>query len=375
MGNLKILVFIDWFDPAFRAGGPVTSVRNFILRFESRASFFIVTGNREYGNDEVLNVPCDQWTNYGQSSKVYYAGKLTPFLISKLFAQVRPDKVYINGLYSLRYSIWPLIRLKSSGCEIIVAPRGMLSPGSMAVKALKKKLFIRLAGLLKLYKNIIIHATGEKEAGEIRSGLGKSVIIRIAQNLPSRLSDVGTVEKMPSSLSLAMIARIAPEKNTLYAIELLAALDNGCSLDLYGPVYDQTYLRKIESCIKDHKLEGKVRILGYIKPTELSTVIKSHHLLVLPSSGENYGHTIVEALSMGRPVLISDKTPWHNLKEAKAGYDLDLAQQNLWLEAIRHFQSMAQQEFDEWCSGALKYSALNLREEEMEREYASLFGF
>jgi glycosyltransferase involved in cell wall biosynthesis len=46
--------------------------------------------------------------------------------------------------------------------------------------------------------------------------------------------------------------------------------------------------------------------------------------LFLPSLGENFGHVIVEALSAGCPILISDRTPWRGLAERGVGWDLPL---------------------------------------------------
>jgi glycosyltransferase involved in cell wall biosynthesis len=44
----------------------------------------------------------------------------------------------------------------------------------------------------------------------------------------------------------------------------------------------------------------------------------------LPTFGENFGHSIYEALAHGLPVMISDKTPWQNLEEKVAGWVFDL---------------------------------------------------
>ena len=40
--------------------------------------------------------------------------------------------------------------------------------------------------------------------------------------------------------------------------------------------------------------------------------------------GKNFGHAISEALNLATLVIISDKTPWKNLQEKMAGWDLPL---------------------------------------------------
>jgi hypothetical protein len=42
--------------------------------------------------------------------------------------------------------------------------------------------------------------------------------------------------------------------------------------------------------------------------------------------GENFGHSIAEALNHGLPVVISDRTPWRNLHKISAGWDIPLNQ-------------------------------------------------
>jgi glycosyltransferase involved in cell wall biosynthesis len=52
--------------------------------------------------------------------------------------------------------------------------------------------------------------------------------------------------------------------------------------------------------------------------------LSQHDLFFLPTLGENYGHVIVEALQAGLPILISDQTPWRDLKDRGIGLDLAL---------------------------------------------------
>lgn len=45
-------------------------------------------------------------------------------------------------------------------------------------------------------------------------------------------------------------------------------------------------------------------------PSEVPALMREHDLFFFPTLGENYGHVIIESLSAGTPVLISDQTPW-----------------------------------------------------------------
>jgi glycosyltransferase involved in cell wall biosynthesis len=82
------------------------------------------------------------------------------------------------------------------------------------------------------------------------------------------------------------------------------------------------------------------------------TTIRQHHLIVLPTTGENFGHSIFEAMQAGRPVLISDKTPWQGLREKNAGWDLSLSDPELFTKAVEDASAWTQKEFDAFANGA-----------------------
>lgn len=44
-------------------------------------------------------------------------------------------------------------------------------------------------------------------------------------------------------------------------------------------------------------------------------------MFFLPTLCESYGHVIPEALSVGLPVVMSDRKPWRGLAEKGVGYD------------------------------------------------------
>ena len=68
----------------------------------------------------------------------------------------------------------------------------------------------------------------------------------------------------------------------------------------------------------------KVKFYGPLKSEHVNQTLQQNDILILPSLGENYGHIINEAFSVGTPVIISDKTPWTNLQKKKIGWSLSL---------------------------------------------------
>ncbi len=52
MQEKKILVFIDWFLPGYKAGGPIRSVAHIVSQLSGNYKFFIVTRNTDYLESE-----------------------------------------------------------------------------------------------------------------------------------------------------------------------------------------------------------------------------------------------------------------------------------------------------------------------------------
>jgi len=102
--------------------------------------------------------------------------------------------------------------------------------------------------------------------------------------------------------------------------------------------------------------------------------LKEHHVFILPSKSENYGHAIIEALSAGRPVITSHATPWNNLETAKAGMNVSTDDIIDLVNAIDNFVGMGKEELEEWSVGAAGYAMKSVDVEKTRKEYEMMFG-
>lgn len=153
-------------------------------------------------------------------------------------------------------------------------------------------------------------------------------------------------------LTLVSLARIAEEKNTLFAIERLASVRGRVRFDLFGTVYDQAYFERCKAAVQ--RLPKNIDVVwhGQLPNEEVGEALTRAHALFMPSVGENFGHTMLEALSAGRPLVISDRTPWKNLAPAQAGWDLPLEDPERFTEAVQRLVDMDQSTYDALIKGA-----------------------
>ena len=102
---------------------------------------------------------------------------------------------------------------------------------------------------------------------------------------------------------LVCVGRICEQKGQLLLIEALHQLvERGVDLHLVL-AGDGEMRSEVEALIAKYKLEGKVRITGWISATMVREEILTARGLVLPSFAEGLPVVIMEALALRRPVL------------------------------------------------------------------------
>lgn len=359
----RALVFIRNYLPGFRSGGPVRSVANIVKALSSEYVFYVVCLNRDYGvNETYPNVVQGKWTVLGKTY-VYYAddGELSFSFYRKILHEVAPDFIYLNSLLDRDFSIKPFIVAgRGRGVPIVLAPRGELSPGALELKAFRKRIFIALVKAVNLYQYVAWHASSLGEQDRILSIFAPN---RLQVFLASNLSDVPKqalaqkIIKKPGVLRIVLAARISPMKNTLAAIRMAAQLKGEVELDLWGPLENTEYWSACQQQVQLCPPNIKVHYRGEVEHEKLHALLQGYDLMLLPTLGENFGHSIIEALSAGLPVIISNRTPWKNLIAEGVGADLPLEDELEFVRQLESFQSMGECDMENVRSACQHYAA------------------
>ncbi|MBL0340387.1 MAG: glycosyltransferase [Bacteroidetes bacterium] len=360
MKKRKVLIFIDWYLPGLNAGGPVRTCANMVSRLNDEFDLRIVTRNTDLKEDKPYDsVKSNAWNLRDDNSSVYYFSKheLSLKNIQKLIEDEKPDIIHLNSLFSLYFTLLPLIAIRKIKvkCKVVAGPRGMLSKGALAIKPLKKKIFIQAARITGLFKNVTWHASTKIEEAEIRKAFGDEVTIQLAIDL----APVVTINRVPrvkqeKKADLFFLGRVSQVKNLLQCITTLQKLDASYTVcyDIFGPIEEQDYWEKCQEEITKINPTITINYKGLIDHSSLNSVLSNYHFLFLLTENENYGHAIVESMVSGCPVIISDRTPWRNMSHIKAGWDLALEDNDAILKALKHAVEMNQNEYDIWSNRA-----------------------
>ena len=376
----KILVFTDWFEPGYRAGGPIRSCVNFVTNMQDDYEVFVFTSDRDLGSSAPYpEISVNTWIPFGRKAKVFYSAPQEQGIIAvrNQISMIRPDYLYLNSMFSKQFTIFPLLIMKIANvpCKVILAPRGMLRESAVSFKPYKKKVFLLLCKSFGLQTKTNFHATDEIEKQDIHKYFGNDAKVVVIPNFPGRIDDKPVpVKKNRGGLKVIFVGRIHPIKNLDYLLNVLKEINEPVSLSIAGSEEDKNYLAYCKTLIEQLPGFIKVIFLGELPPAELPSVMAEHHIFALPTKGENFGHAIFEALVAGKPVLISDQTPWRNLQSVKAGWDISLERPDLFSASVKQAISFDQQEYNTWCEGAWKYVNDYVKGSDLKKAYQNLFN-
>ena len=375
-----ILILCDWYLPASKAGGPVKSIASLVFHLSKYFQFYIITGNKDlYAAEPHRGISSNQWNLLACGEHVFYFSDTHFSLkhLDQLMHSISFDAVYLNSFFSKRFTLYPLLlkKLHRLNKPVLLAPRGMLSRGALALKASKKSGFIKLAKVLGIYDAIQWHATSLQEEEEIKISFGKTVQVHRLANLsmpPGNLRS--NYDKEAGSIRICCVARISQVKNILYAIECVASMNPGkIQFDLYGPAEETLYdaeCKKFATSIRHHAL---IQFMGHLPSPEVEEKLKLYHAFLLPTHNENYGHAIVEAMQNGCIPVISNCTPWQHLEEKNIGWDIALEEKEKYTAALNTLLAMDPETFETKSKAVQVYATQHCMDLSLIDHYKILF--
>ncbi|MES1160563.1 MAG: glycosyltransferase family 4 protein [Bacteroidota bacterium] len=376
----KILLLTDWYEPGFKAGGPIQSCRNFVRALHDVFEISIITGDRDHGDTlPYPGIKANTWITMDNNTHIWYAspGTLKAGRLRELIDAISPDYLYLNSMYSFSFTLVPLWLKwrKQVAARIVIAPRGMLQAGAMSFKTRKKRLLLKLIKTAGLPSKLSFQATDEQEKKDILKYFPSAGKVSVIPNFPKMDSiPWKQITKRPGELHCVFISRMAPKKNLLFLLQVLEVLPASIhlQLNLYGEIEDQGYWKKCLSVINGLPAHISVSWKGPIPNDAVPAVLQQHHVFVLPTLGENFGHAIFEAFLSGKPVVISNKTPWLELEERQIGFDLPI-ETAAFGRAIERLAGMDQLIYDKWSGSAFEFAGKIQASASLKEKYGELF--
>jgi glycosyltransferase involved in cell wall biosynthesis len=165
------------------------------------------------------------------------------------------------------------------------------------------------------------------------------------------------LQKSPGTARFAFLSRLTRKKNLHYFLERLRKVKQGrVEVDVIGPLEDPAYSKECMSIANELTDNISVRFLGPFSNHEALKIVFDSHFFVLPTLNENFGYVMLEALAVGCPLLISDKTIWNNVIDENAGWAIPLESKAEWIETINRCVAMDQHEYRKMSENAVHFA-------------------
>jgi glycosyltransferase involved in cell wall biosynthesis len=334
---MRICLVSSSFYPATFYGGPISATWDLSKKLaENGHEIYVSTTNAN--GDNKLSVESNDFLEKQNNVFVnYYNEQITnKFSLSFLFGIwsdiKKSDIVYIQYLfhYTVLFSLLFSVFQKK---KIVVCPRG-----SFSVFTLNNKLpFIKLLWLnffiKPLLNKIIWQASSYLEERDIlnkfpnadveiiNDGIDyesfQNLILVSRNELLNKFTGITFDDVSNIFFSMGQLHKIKGFDVLIDAFNLLLEKDKYAKLIIAGG--DDGVGKKLENQIKKLNLSSSVFLIGAVNFEDKKLLLNNCDYFTLASEFESFGIVIAEALSCGKPVVVSNKTPWKDIQINNCG--------------------------------------------------------
>jgi len=127
------------------------------------------------------------------------------------------------------------------------------------------------------------------------------------------------------------VGQVKESKGINELLTVFSTLENGATLDIYGPIHS-------EYNEEDFK-KTNIKYKGVINAQDVPEVLSKYNVLVLPTyhQGEGYPGIIIEAYSVGIPVIATNLRGIQEIVSENSGVLIEPKSSNQLLDAIKQF--------------------------------------
>lgn len=148
-----------------------------------------------------------------------------------------------------------------------------------------------------------VHTISDYVAEEIRSRYGAKDVRVVYPGVEQKRAVAKTTQESPTLLAVGATNKRKGLVELVKAFHSVARQNEKVQLQLVGPAGDDE--EELDRCIKalPNEIRSRVRRLGFVDREHRDELINNATILVHPSHYEGFGFPVLEAMSMGTPVI------------------------------------------------------------------------
>jgi len=239
------------------------------------------------------------------------------------------------------HSMWttPNIQLARLAREhdvpYVYSVHGMLDDWCLAQRALKKKLYLATFGHRLLHNAAVVHCTAQDELNQAQRHfpVDRGAVVPLIMDLddyqtlpghaPARERFTALHNEEPKLLFLSRLHYKKGIEHLLRACRMLNDERRPCHVYVAGSG-EQSYMDRLRRLIDEMGINDRVHFLGFVTGKEKVSLYQCADVFVLPTSQENFGFVLFEALASGTPVITTRGTDtWPELESSGGALIVD----------------------------------------------------
>ncbi|MFD0765421.1 XrtY-associated glycosyltransferase XYAG1 [Mucilaginibacter lutimaris] len=319
---MKLLHIIAAYKPAYVYGGPTMSVARLceqLVKGGQRIHVYTTTANGAEELNVMHNTPVQV-----DDVVVTYFKRITkdhthfsPALLWALWKNVqRYDAVHVHAWWNLVSVLSCLIALVR-GVPVFVSPRGTLSPYTFQNKNNRIKEVVHHLLGKPLLNRSHMHATSNREAAALSNLLSPKSITTVPNFVKlGAVIQPGKAE-ISRPVKLIFLSRIEEKKGLETLFDALTKVTVPYRLTIAGDG-KREYVDMLKALAAHRNIAQYIDWAGFITDSKFD-LLRQHDLFVLISYDENFANAVIESLSVGTAVLISQEV---GLAEYVKGHQL-----------------------------------------------------
>lgn len=289
----------------FRSGGIREFIMNYYRNIDRKKFEFYFLVQRDFSIPEDEEIK--ELGGHVVFGPVLYKNSHKYYLFLINYLKENKNIKIVHSHLNLR-SLLPLYAAKKAGVEVRIAHCHKCENNETKIQVLKRKL---VATAIKTVANVLCACS--VNSAHYLYGDDKSVFIiknaidtgKFSFNSETR-DTVRTQLGVKDELIIGHIGNFSPEKNHAFLIEVFEEMSKKDSKLLLVLIGEGENYEKIKRIVSDKPLIcNRVMFLGTI--SDVSLYYNAFDAFVFPSLSEGFGMVILEAESMGLPVLVSDE--------------------------------------------------------------------
>jgi glycosyltransferase involved in cell wall biosynthesis len=314
---MRILHAISGIDP--RNGGPTHALIGLAASQQRAAGLSVRVISTWQERDAFRSAEKLESLGVGVRMVGPASGKLSrhPDLRNHLEEEIaQADVVHVHAVWEeMQYRA--MRTAQRLGKPYVLTPHGMLDPWNMTKSRLAKQLFLSLRLRRNFERASLIHYTTEMERDMVARlnfsppafveplGLDHSEFA----NLPPR----GTFRRKHASVGdgamILFLGRIHAGKGLEVLLPALALMKRTDAVLVVAGPDAEGYRAQVEPLAGN--AQGRIIFTGMVAGEQKLAVLRDADVLALPSFHENFGLSVIEALAVGTPVVVSDQVYLH----------------------------------------------------------------